>query len=39
MVTKEGRVLKSAEEAAPGDKVAIRLAEGELSAEILEKGE
>lgn len=39
MVTKEGRVLKSAGEAAPGDKVAIRLAEGELSAEILEKGE
>ena len=39
MVTKEGRVLKSAGEAAPGDKVAIRLAEGELSAKILEKGE
>ena len=39
MVTKEGRVLKSAGEAAPVDKVAIRLAEGELSAEILEKGE
>ena len=39
MVTKKGHVLKSAGEAAPGDKVAIRLAEGELSAEILEKGE
>ena len=34
-----GNVLHSPEEAAPGDRVRIRLAKGELSAEILETGE
>lgn len=38
MVTDEnGRVLKSSEEAAPGDRVSIQLAEGRVSAKILGK--
>lgn len=35
----KGNVLREAGKVAPGDRVRIRLAEGELSAEILEKGE
>lgn len=39
VVTGEQGVLRKASQAAPGERVRIRLAEGSLSAEILEKGE
>ena len=39
IVKKDGQVIKRASDVSPGDRVAIRLAEGALSAEILGKGE
>ena len=39
IVKKDGQVIKRASDVSPGDRIAIRLAEGTLSAEILGKGE
>ena len=39
IVRKDGQVIKRESDVSPGDRVAIRFAEGALSAEILGKGE